>query len=223
MRLEPIVYWGVGKTVLAGLTRVVSSVKAYGTERIPREGGAVLAVNHAAWLDIPVLGAMCPRRIVFLAKVELHRTPGIGQFISAFGTIFIRRGESDREAVRRAREAVRNQDLLGMFVEGTRQKSGEPGKAMPGAAMVALQERVPVVPAAIYGSHLWRLGNFAPVSIAFGDPMRFDHLRPGSKGYREASGEIEAEIRRLWEFLREMHELGRPDATPPRGVPARAR
>ena len=103
--------------------------------------------------------------------------------------------------MRLAREAVRGNHLLGMFVEGTRQRGGEPGKALPGAAMVAIQEGVPVVPAAIYGSHLWRPGNFAPVSVAFGEPTRFDHLPKNSKGYREATAEIEAEIRRLWEFL----------------------
>ncbi len=90
--------------------------------------------------------------------------------------------------------------------------------------MIAIQEGVPIVPAAIFGSHLWRLGNFAPVSVAFGEPMRFDHLPRNSRGYREATGEIEREIRRLWEFLGEMHRLGRPDGTPPRRevLPSRA-
>jgi 1-acyl-sn-glycerol-3-phosphate acyltransferase len=111
---------------------------------------------------------------------------------------------------------VREGHALGMFVEGTRQKSGVPGKAMPGAAMVALQENVPVVPAAIHGSQHWRPGNFHPVSIAWGKPMTFEGIPRNGKGYREASALIEQEIHRLWEFLVEMHELGRPAvATPP--------
>ena len=95
---------------------------------------------------------------------------------------------------------------------------------MPGAAMVAIQEGVPVVPTALYNSHRWRLGNFEPVSVAWGEPIRFDHLPRNSRGYREATEEIETEIRRLWEFLRDMHALGRPDGTPPRraAVPSRA-
>jgi 1-acyl-sn-glycerol-3-phosphate acyltransferase len=90
--------------------------------------------------------------------------------------------------------------------------------------MVAIQEGVPVVPAAIYGSHEWRLGNFAPVSIAWGEPMRFEHLSRNSKGYRTATAEIEVEIRQLWEFLRVMHRVGRPEGTPPRrtAIPSRA-
>lgn len=222
--VHPLLWWGVGKTLFAGATRAIVSTKDYGRDRVPREGGAVLAVNHIAWIDVPVVGALCPRRIVYIAKSEAHAHPVLGPVIRSFGTLSVRRGESDREAIRLAREAVRRNDLLGMFVEGTRQLAGEPGEAKPGAAMIAIQEGVPVVPAAIYGSHLWRPGNFAPVSIAWGEPMRFEHLPKSSRGYREATGEIALEIRRLWEFLGEMHRLGRPDAVPPRraNLPSRA-
>jgi hypothetical protein len=81
--------------------------------------------------------------------------------------------------------------------------------------MVALHEGVPVIPVAIHGSHTWHPGNFHPVSVAWGEPMSFGGLPKGSKGYREASGLIEGEIRRLWEWLVEMHALGRPGGTPP--------
>jgi 1-acyl-sn-glycerol-3-phosphate acyltransferase len=222
--VPPILWWGVGKTLFAGATRAIVPTKSYGRERVPREGGAVLAVNHLAWIDVPVVGALCPRRIVFIAKAEAHAQPVLGPVIRAFGTLSVRRGESDRDAIRVAREAVRGNDLLGVFVEGTRQTTGEPGEAKRGAAMIAMQEGVPVVPAAIYGSHLWRPGNFAPVSVAWGEPIRFEHLPRNSKGYREATREIETEIRRLWEFLGEMHRLGRPDGAPPRRatLPSRA-
>jgi 1-acyl-sn-glycerol-3-phosphate acyltransferase len=152
-----------------------------------------------------------------MAKVEAHRVPGLGQLMRSFGAFPVRRGESDREAVRTMREIVSSGNALGMFVEGTRQRSGVPGKAQPGAAMVALNESVPIVPAAIHGSQYWRLGNFAPVSIAWGEPMNFDGLPRGGKGYKEASVEVERKLRELWQWLVEVHELGRPrDATPPR-------
>ena len=114
------------------------------------------------------------------------------------------------------RQIVRDGHALGLFVEGTRQRSGVPGPVQPGAAMVAINEGVPVSCAAIYGSHEWRPGNFKPVSIAWGRPLTFDGLPRGGKGYKEASVEIERELRRLWEWLGSVHELGRPrDATPP--------
>jgi 1-acyl-sn-glycerol-3-phosphate acyltransferase len=209
------VYWTVGKGLFGTFTRSMMRLKAYGRERVPREGGAVLAVNHFSYADPPALGTVCPRRIVFVAKVELHGIPGFGSLMRAHGALAVRRGESDREALRRMRETVRNNELLGLFVEGTRQRSGVPGEAKPGAAMVAIQEGVPVVPAAIHGSQYWEWGKWPPVSVAFGEPMRFDGYPRNSRGYRDATQEIQAEIRRLWEFLVRMHELGRPRAAPP--------
>jgi 1-acyl-sn-glycerol-3-phosphate acyltransferase len=135
----------------------------------------------------------------------------------SFGAFPVRRGESDREAVRTMREIVSSGNALGMFVEGTRQRSGVPGKAQAGAAMVALNESVPIVPAAIHGSQHWRIGNFAPVSIAWGEPMTFDGLPRGGRGYKEASHEVERKLRELWEWLVDLHDAGRPrQATPPR-------
>jgi 1-acyl-sn-glycerol-3-phosphate acyltransferase len=220
-----LLWWGFGKTVLAGLTRLVVPMRDYGRERIPREGGVVLAVNHLAWVDIPVIGTLCPRRIVYLAKAEAHQLPGgLGWLIGAMGTLSVRRGESDREAIRLAREAVRNNLLLGIFVEGTRQKGGVPGEAKTGAAMIAMQEGVPVLPAAVHGSHRWSVTSRAQVTIAWGEPMRFDHLPRNGRGYKQATAEIQAEIRRLWEWLDEMERRGHPDGTPPRraALPSRA-
>ena len=208
--------WVVGRMTISPLTKLFAPLRSYGSERIPMEGGVVLAMNHFHWLDPPAFGTVCPRTIHFLAKSEIHSHFGLGQLIRAFGARSVRRGESDREAVRAMREIVRDGNALGLFVEGTRQKNGMPGEAMPGAAMVALQEDVPVVPAAIYGSQFWQLGNFHPVSIAWGEPMRFEGIPRTGRGYREGSALIQDEIHRLWRWLGGLHENGRPDcATPP--------
>jgi 1-acyl-sn-glycerol-3-phosphate acyltransferase len=212
----PELVWGVGRMTIEPAVRAVAPLRDYGTERVPRDGGVVLAFNHFSWLDPPAFGASSPRTIYYVAKIEAHRVPGLGQLIRAFGTRSVRRGESDREAVRAMREIVREGHALGMFVEGTRQRSGVPGEAKPGAAMVALQEEVPVVPAAIHGSQFWRLGNFHPVSIAWGEPMSFDGLPRSGKGYKEATALVQEGIHRLWRFLVDLHELGRPAvAVPP--------
>lgn len=210
----PFMWWTFGKGLIGGLTHALARLRVYGAERVPREGGAVLAMNHFHYIDPAAFGTACPRRIVFAAKVEAHRVPGLGQLIRSHGTLSVRRGESDRDALRRMRETVRRNELLGMFVEGTRQRDGELGEAKPGAAMVAIQEGVPVVPAAVYGTLEWNW-NLRPVSVAFGEPLRFDEHARNSRGYRDASVEVMDEIRRLWEFLAHAHELGRPAGTPP--------
>jgi 1-acyl-sn-glycerol-3-phosphate acyltransferase len=210
------VVWAIARPTLGAIVRAMATLRIYGSERVPREGGVVLALNHFSWLDPPAFGAACPRNVFYMAKSEIHEVRGLGPLIRSFGAFAVRRGESDREAVRLAREVVRDGNALGLFVEGTRQRSGVPGQAKPGAAMIALQEQVPIVPAAIHGSQDWKLGSFRPVSVAWGTPLRFEGLAPGGRAYREVSAEIEARIRALWEFLVDVHARGRPrHAQPP--------
>jgi 1-acyl-sn-glycerol-3-phosphate acyltransferase len=210
------VFWATGRVYMGLPARLVSRARAYGSDRVPREGGVVIAINHLHWLDVPILGALSPRNLDFVAKAEAINFPALGRFLRWHGTIGVRRGESDRDAVRQMRDAVRNGRALGLFVEGTRQKGGRPGTAQPGAAMVAIQEDVPVVPAAVYGTQFWKPVNFAPCTIAFGEPMRFDGLPKGGRGYKEATAEIETRIHSLFDWLADLHARGRPKgATPP--------
>lgn len=211
------VAWSIGRPVMGGLSALATRLHVYGRDRVPSSGGLVVAFNHFSWIDIPAFGWASPRTLYFLAKAEAHAVPLLGPYIRLFGSFSVRRGESDREAVRRMREVVRDGEALGIFAEGTRQRAGVPGVVQPGAAMVAVQEGVPVICAAIHGTHTWRLGNFHPVSIAWGEPMRFDGVAKGAKGYREASAEIEAELHRLWGWLRDLHEAGRPRRAIPPG------
>lgn len=207
--------WAVGRPTIGAVTSGATRLRVYGRERLPRDGGLVVASNHFSWIDPVVLGAASRRTLYYMAKIEAHRAPGLGSLIRLFGCFPVRRGESDRDAVRTMRQVVRDGLALGLFAEGTRQLSGVPGPVQPGAAMVALQEDVPVVPVAIHGSQTWRVGNFHPISIAWGEPIRFDGLPKGGKGYKEASAVVQERIRGLWDFLVEMHALGRPDAVPP--------
>jgi 1-acyl-sn-glycerol-3-phosphate acyltransferase len=211
------VVWAVGRPTIGTAVKALAPLRVYGAERVPRSGGLVVAANHFSWIDPPALGAACPRTLYYMAKVEAHHVPGLGQLMRSFGAFSVRRGESDREAVRTMRRIVADGHALGLFVEGTRQRSGVPGRVQAGAAMVAINEDVPVIAAAIHGSQHWKPGNFAPVSIAWGEPMTFDGLSRGGKGYKEASTQIERELRKLWDWLVGIHDLGRPrEAIPPR-------
>ena len=174
------------------------------------------AINHMHWIDVPLVGAISPRNIDFVAKVEATNWPGMGKFLEWHGTIAVRRGESDREAVRRMLESARTGRVVGLFVEGTRIKTGRPGTAQPGAAMVAIQAGVPVQPLAIYGTQFWKPGNFARCSVAFGEPVRFDDLPKNGRGYKQATAEIERRINVLFDWLADVHTRGRPKGlTPP--------
>jgi 1-acyl-sn-glycerol-3-phosphate acyltransferase len=212
----PELFWAVGRRTMGWPTLLVTRGRAYGRDRVPAHGGLVYAINHLNWIDVPIVGVLSPRNIDFVAKSEVLDFPGLGAFVGWHGTIAVRRGESDRDAVRRMRESARQGHAVGLFVEGTRMKDGRPGPAQPGAAMIALQEDVPVVPITIYGTQLWKLHNFAPCSVAFGEPVRFEGLPKGGKGYKQATVEIERRINVLFDWLAGVHAQGRPRGlTPP--------
>jgi len=209
-------FWRSSRLYIEPIAKFFTRGRAYGTERIPMSGGCVLAVNHLHWIDIAVVGALSPRNINYVAKVEVSGFPLAGRFLLAHGVITVRRGESDRDAVRKMREYAAAGRAIGLFVEGTRQRSGRPGVAQPGAAMVAIQEDVPVVPMAVYGSQYWRIGNFAPCSLAVGEPVRYEGLPKGGRGYKEATADIERRIHGLFDWLEGVHARGRPRGeTPP--------
>ena len=214
MNAAPVA-WAVGRPTIGGAARLATRLHVYGRDRVPRTGGCVVASNHFSWLDPPVLGAASPRVLYYMAKIEAHRAPGLGTLIRAFGCFPVRRGESDREAVRTMRRVVAEGKALGLFVEGTRQRSGVPGEVQAGAAMVAIQEGVPIVPVAIHGTYEWTFRHPTRASVAWGEPLLFDGLPKGGKGYKEASAHVQAEIRRLWEWLVDQHERGRPAGVPP--------
>jgi 1-acyl-sn-glycerol-3-phosphate acyltransferase len=195
------VAWAVGRIYMGWPTRLFTRVRAHGREHVPAAGGVVYAINHLHWIDIPLVGVVSPRTVYFVAKAEAANHRIAGWYLRLFGTIGIRRGESDRDAVRRMREEARRGHVIGLFVEGTRQRNGRPGTAQPGAAMVALQEGVPVVPVAIYGTQFWRIGNFRRCSIAFGEPLAFDDLPRNGRGYKEATAVIERRIHELFAWL----------------------
>ena len=207
--------WRTSRLYLSPLTKVTTRSRSYGLDRVPPSGGFVYAVNHLHWIDIGLLGSLSPRNINYVAKFEVGGLPLAGRFLLWHGVILVRRGESDREAVRQMRESVREGRCIGLFVEGTRQRSGVPGKAQPGAAMVALQESVPVVPVAIYGTQYWKIGNFAPCSIAYGAPLYFSDLPKNGRGYKEATSEIERRIHMLFDWLADVHLRGRPPGLVP--------
>lgn len=188
------------------LLRGLFRLRAEGLENLPRSGGYVLAANHTSNFDPWPLGIpIWPRRYLrFMAKVELFHWP-FGHLISAGGGFPVRRGEGDREAMERAIGLAREGHVVVMFPEGTRRKKGLRKKfeARPhtGAARIALETNVPLVPAAIAGTD--RLSRLERLRVRYGKPIPLEDLRGKelSVAAREATDRVMAEIKRLEEGL----------------------
>ena len=181
----------------------------YGSDRVPRAGGAVIAANHFEAVDPVLIGIHSVRAIYYMAKIELLSTPLIGEILRWGGTFAVRRGASDRDAIRVARWVVNEGHMVGVFMEGTRQALGYPGPAHPGAAMIAMQEQVPVVPVGV-DTFRWSIRNRRPCAVVWGEPLLLDGLPRTGKGYREGTALLEAEVTRLWRIATEAVALGFP-------------
>lgn len=187
---------------------------AYGTDRIPASGGAVLAANHLSAIDPPLVGSFSPRAFWYMMKAELLDIPVAGEALTWAGAFPIRRGEGDREGMRKARELVREGHIVGVFVEGTRQRFGYPGDEVhAGALMIAMNEHVPVIPCGLE-SFGWSRRNRRACAVVYGEPMTFEDLPLNGRGYKEAATAVSDEIRRLWRQAAEAVAAGFPETLP---------
>lgn len=156
--------------VVRGLYRL----RAEGQENLPQEGGYVLAANHTSNFDPWPLGLpLWPNRFLrFMAKSELYWWP-LRYVISGAGGFPVRRGERDAEAIATAVDLARRGHVVAMFPHGTRQRKGLVKKHQPkshtGAARIALEAGVPLVPAAITGTD--RLSRLGPLRVRYGEPI----------------------------------------------------
>src|SRR5262249_13099220 len=187
---DPVQAWRFMRLWLPAVIRVLAPNAGYGVPRVPATGGAVLAANHLSAIDPPAIGVYSTRAIRYMTKVELLGAPLAGEFLRMTGTFAVRRGEGDRDALRVARWLVREGHVVGMFMEGTRQKLGYPGPAHAGAAMVAMQEGVPVVPVGV-DTFGWSPRNRRPFAVAIGEPLDLSVFPANGKGYKEATGLVE--------------------------------
>jgi len=140
------------KLVFGLILLVWTRKQVVGLENVPRRGPLILASNHVNLLDPPLLAVLMPRRIIYMGKVELWETPIIGPLYTLAGFIPVQRFGADLAALRKAEKVLRQNQVLGMFPEGTR--SGKPGlgKGQPGTAMIALRSGAPIVPVAVTGT-----------------------------------------------------------------------
>jgi 1-acyl-sn-glycerol-3-phosphate acyltransferase len=173
--------------ILYGLFRL----RARGREHLPDEGGFVLACNHVSSFDPWPLGLpIWPRRFLrFMAKSELYWWP-LRSVLDGAGAFPVNRGQADAVAIETAVRLAREGHVVAMFPEGTRRRKGlvKRFEARPrtGAARIALESGVPLLPAAVAGTdRLLRLG---PLRVVYGPPVEIDDLR-GHADLREASQE----------------------------------
>jgi 1-acyl-sn-glycerol-3-phosphate acyltransferase len=196
--------YAICKPIVVVIMKLLFRLEAHGTGHVPASGPFLIVANHSSILDPPLVGGMTPRRLTFLAKVELFRIPVFGALIRRLGAQPVRRDGADPAALRTAHRVLQDGGALLVFPEGTRGEEGVLRPAKPGAALLAMQTGVPVVPVYVSGSgRAWprgqRLPRPAKVRVTFGAPLSFARATGADRKaqYEEASRQMMAAIARL--------------------------
>ncbi len=164
-----------------------------GREHFPSEGGVLLCTNHIDAFDPPVVGITAPRPVHFMAKEELFTVPILGSIIKNVNAFPVKRGLSDREALRKGLAVLKEGHVMGLFPEGTRSKSGELGKGLAGAGFFALRTTAAVVPCAIIGPYK----PFKRLKVVYGKPIDLSEARKNKVSAEETTEIIMNEIQKL--------------------------
>ena len=133
--------------------RILFRGRTRGNGHVPMDGPLVVVANHGSHLDPPLLGHALGRPVAFMAKAELFSIPLLGRVIRACGAYPVKRGASDREAIRTATARLQEGWAIGVFLDGTRQENGRVNQPMPGAALLAARSGAALLPVAILNSH----------------------------------------------------------------------
>jgi 1-acyl-sn-glycerol-3-phosphate acyltransferase len=193
-------------SVVSPMLHVYFRGKIYGAENVPQQGALVVVSNHASHFDPPIVSNCVGRPVAFMAKEELFNVPVLGSAIRLYGAYPVKRGASDRSAIKSALQSLENGWATGVFLQGTRTKDGRIDDPKLGAALIAAKANAPILPVSLWGSHMIQQKGVKfprpyPVTVRIGEP-----LPPPKSSSRE---DLEAATAKCAEVINAMHDLGR--------------
>ncbi len=171
--------------------RTFSGLTVTGMERVPTSGPLIIVANHQSNIDPPLIGAIFPRRVWFLAKEGIFRNPVANWFLRSWGAFPLRRGETDVRAIRWVMDKLSQGEVVMLFPEGTRNPGAMRG-AHPGISQLGLKMNVPLVPIGITGTERFNsvtrvFSLTGTLRITVGEPFTL----PPSKG-RQTPQQLES-------------------------------
>ena len=188
--------------------RLGFGMEVRGRSHIPRRGGFLLASNHLSYLDPPLLGAACSRRLSFMAQAKLFDHALLGAFMRGVHVIPLQRGEGDVAAVREAVRRLRRGEAVAIFPEGWRQFSGRLGAAKGGVGLLAEAARVPIIPVLVHGTFDAlppgsRRVTRAKIRVAFGPQIPYTTSPVPTLAARKRHDQLAAQVTQAWHQLAE--------------------
>jgi len=205
------VWYFLGWCAYRSLFKVYFRWRVYNPERVPLEGGVILASNHASYLDPPLVGAGLRRGINYLARENLFRFPVMGWVLRQWQVVPVDRDGGGAAGLRAILDRLLAGGAIILFPEGTRTRDGNLQPARSGIGLTVIRSTAPVVPVRVfgtfeaYGRHL-RIPRPHRVAVKYGQPVRFEQLRTEAKAcskprlkeiYQQVADELMAAIAKL--------------------------
>ena len=174
---QKLIYQLVSKLFVLPIYKFVLRGHLIGIENIPQKNAFIMVSNHGSLLDPPLLGHALGRNISFMAKAELFKIPLLGFIIKACGAYPVKRGIVDKNTIRTACKKLSNNNSIGIFIDGTRQKNGRVNRPKQGAALLAFKNQKLLLPVAIVNSHRlirfkFYIPLFSKIVIKVGKPVQ---------------------------------------------------
>jgi len=174
---QKLIYQLVSKLLVFPIYKFVFRGYLIGRENIPQKDSFIVVSNHGSLLDPPLLGHALGRNISFMAKAELFKVPCLGFIIKACGAYPVKRGIADKKTIKTACKKLSDDNCIGIFIDGTRQKNGRVNKPKQGAALLAFKNQKLLLPVAIVNSHRlikfkFCIPFFSKIVIKVGKPVQ---------------------------------------------------
>jgi len=174
---QKLIYQLVSKLFVFPIYKFVFKGHLLGRENIPQKDSFIMVSNHGSLLDPPLLGHALGHNISFMAKAELFKIPFLGFVIKACGAYPVKRGIADKNTIQTACKKLSNNNSIGIFIDGTRQKNGRVNKPKQGAALLAFKNQKLLLPVAIVNSHRlirfkFCIPFFSRIVIKVGKPVK---------------------------------------------------
>ncbi len=188
--------WRLGRLIFFLL-----GLKSRGLHNIPAQGPVIVAANHVSFWDPVVVAVVFNRPIHFMAKAELFNYKLLGKLFKKLNAFPVKRGAADKNAIKEAIQVLEGEKVLGIFPEGTRNRTGQDLKPQLGVAMIALKTGAPILPVACLGTERnVPLGWFSPLEVRVGkliDLEEFKEQKVNSKVMAQVSDLVTDEINQL--------------------------
>jgi 1-acyl-sn-glycerol-3-phosphate acyltransferase len=176
--------------------------RVIGRKNVPRKGAVILAPNHFSQMDHFFAGVYLPRKIRFMGKSQIFGPPVLTPILKHGGVYPVRRGHRDEESMKTSFILLEQGEMLLVYAEGGRSRSGVMGEPKPGIGRIALESGAPVVPVAIHGSvgvRGWKRLRFPKITVEYGQPRTFEVEKDVSRERQlEAAQLIFDDVRQLY-------------------------